>query len=136
MPAWFSNSCTRRPTGSEKPINPYEPWRRLITKIHANLVFQACISFLFFCEESECMDMLKFPISFTGVYLVFEVFQTRVAHFCLCLVRIKCHCSYVHERSIRKICFCPTSPPPPQRKGPTCERNCAKSSDIVEADTF
>ena len=26
---------------------------------------------------------------FTGVYLVFEVLQTRVAHFCFCLVRIK-----------------------------------------------
>ena len=26
---------------------------------------------------------------FTGLYLVFEVFQTKVVHFCFCLFRIK-----------------------------------------------
>ena len=30
-----------------------------------------------------------FYCRFTGVYLVFEVFQTGVGHFCFCLVRIK-----------------------------------------------
>ena len=31
----------------------------------------------------------NFLSCFTGVYLVFEVLQTKVAHFCFCLVRIK-----------------------------------------------
>ena len=31
----------------------------------------------------------QFSISFADVFLVFEAFQTRVAHFCLCCVRLK-----------------------------------------------
>ena len=36
-----------------------------------------------------CGNAGSFLSRFAGVYLVFEVFQTKVAHFCFCLVRIE-----------------------------------------------
>ena len=56
--------------------------------MYANIVFQACISFLVF-QEREFKEMQSnFLSHFTSEYLVFEVFQTRVVHVCFCLVRI------------------------------------------------
>ena len=61
----------------------------LNTKINANLVFQAYLSFLRFFRKENVGKCWQFPSRFAGVYLVFEVFQTKVAHFCFCLVRIE-----------------------------------------------
>ena len=53
-----------------------------------SLAFRACISFLRCSRKGNVRKCWQFPISFTGVYLVFELFQTRVVHFCSCLVRM------------------------------------------------
>ena len=81
--------------GSHDSSWTYEWQRKYITKIHANLVLQASISFLRCFKRRESKDtqavsylVLQACISF------FEVFQTRAMHSCFCLVRIKCRCSY------------------------------------------
>ena len=51
----------------------------LRSKIHANLAFQACTSFLRCFRTGSLRKWWQFPILFTGVYLVFEVFQTSGA---------------------------------------------------------
>ena len=66
----------------------YEQRRKLITTVHANLVFQACISFLRFSSKHTYANAGSFLSRCTGVYLDFEAFQTSVTHFCFCLVRI------------------------------------------------
>ena len=57
-------------------------------QIHANLVFRR-VSF----RKGSSRKCWQLPISYhslnVNVYLVFQLFQTRVAHFCFCLVRIK-----------------------------------------------
>ena len=57
-----------------------------MTKIQANLVFQACISFLGVLGIGIEGNVGNFLSRFAGLCLICEVFQTRVAHFCFCLV--------------------------------------------------
>ena len=59
------------------------------THSNLNLVFQACISFLrCFRKGNLWGNAGNFLSRFTGIDLIFEVFETKVAHFCFCLVRI------------------------------------------------
>ena len=51
--------------------------------------FQACISFLRCFRKENLGKGWQFPISFYGRVSRFQVFQTKVAHFCSYLVRIK-----------------------------------------------
>ena len=72
--------------------NTHERRRTCIVKLHANLsFFRACISPFLTCFRKGKFigDAGNVLSRFTGVHLVFEVFQTKAVHFCLCLVRIK-----------------------------------------------
>ena len=55
----------------------------MITKFLANLVFQAEILSLRFSGNEIYGNAGNFLSRVTGVYLVFEVFPTEVAHLCL-----------------------------------------------------
>ena len=43
-------------------------------------------------SKSHDLEAGNFLSRSTGAYLVLEVFQTRVVHFCFCLVHITCLC--------------------------------------------
>ena len=62
---------------------------KVSTKIHANVLLQVFILLLRCFRKGSQGDAGCFLSRFTGVYLVFEVFQTKVAHFCFCIVRKK-----------------------------------------------
>ena len=57
----------------------YERRRKFITKIHANIIFQACISFLRVFRKEIYGNPGSFQSRFTSVHLVLEVFQTKVS---------------------------------------------------------
>ena len=62
------------------------------TKIHANLVLHACISFFRRWKLRRCWQS---PISFYRRAFRFWVVLDKVSHFCFYLVRLKYRCSIV-----------------------------------------
>ena len=53
----------------------YERLQEFITKIHANSRFNACTSFLRCFRKENLRTCWPFPISFSGVHLILEIFR-------------------------------------------------------------
>ena len=74
----------------------FERWRNFITRVHANLVSQACISFLRRLKrERQLRKRWQFPIAlYRHASRFFEVFQTKWQTSVFALFASPCHCSY------------------------------------------
>ena len=53
-------------------------------------------------DADHALDFVFYPISFCRPVSRFVVFQTKVAHSCFCLVRIKCRCSHIDMTCLRR----------------------------------
>ena len=78
-------------------VSPFVLWKsrwaaaEFVTKIHAHLFCGVYVVLEVF-QERESKEMLAASYLILQA-CIFEAFQTKVAHICLCLVRIKCCCS-------------------------------------------